>query len=283
MGSSVSRGALYEEHVLLGASFAESSVTGGPVVLGYAGEKDLDQLLPGAVVADLTGEAYLLLSGKSSEALFTAVFAGRPLAVGEAAFGAVLTGEGRLLAVPLALRSGDHEHVILDLGPRGAALRAWLGFVSGLEQDGYAPYADAEVEDASDMLVPLLLAGEGSRGVLADYVRTPGESLPEPGEVRALHLDAIPALVARVPGAGPETWLLLVPPQRARVIWRSLLSFAEVAPVGMRAARRLLADGRPWASSLPAEGPVPVPRAELSRWGVIRKTEDFVGARVLEP
>ena len=33
---------LYQEHVLLGASFEESAVTGGPLVLAYAGEKNLD-------------------------------------------------------------------------------------------------------------------------------------------------------------------------------------------------------------------------------------------------
>lgn len=281
MGSSA--GVLYEEHVLLGASLEESAVTGGSLVMSYAGEKNLGELLPGAVLSDLTGSAYLLVSGTSSQALFSAAAAGRPLAVGEAAFEAVLTGEGRLLAVPLALRSGDHEHVLLDPTPRGAALAAWMGFLSRMEQDGYAPYADASVEDASDMLVPLLLAGGRSRDVLSDYVRTAGEELPREGEVRALHLDAIPALVARVPGPGPEAWLLLVPAQRARVIWRSLLSFTEVAPAGARAARRLLAKGRPWAGSLPAEGPVAVPRAELERWGVLREGNDFVGARLLEP
>ena len=275
-------GVLYEEHVLLGASFEESAVTGGPLVIAYAGEKNLEELLPGAVVADLTGTAYLLVSGASSQALSAAATAGRPLAVGEAAFEAVLTGEGRLLSVPLALRSGDHEHVLLDPTPRGSALTAWLGFLSSMEQDGYAPYAQTSVEDASEMLVPLLLSGERSRDVLSDYVRTAGEALPREGEVSAVHLDAIPALVTRVPGPGPKTWLLLVPAQRARVIWRSLLSFTEVAPAGTCAARRLLAEGRPWASSLPAEGPVSVPRAELERWGVLREGSDFVGARLLE-
>lgn len=283
MGASGLTGVLYEEHVLLGATFEESAVTGGPRVISYAGERDLDELLPGAVLSDLTGSAYLLVSGASSQELFSAAAAGRPLAVGEAAFEAVLTGEGRLLALPLALRSGDHEHVLLDPTPRGAALAAWMGFLSRMERDGYAPYAGASVEDASEMLVPLLLAGARSRDVLSDYVRTAGEALPREGEVRALHLDAIPALVARVPGPGPEEWLLLVPAQRARVIWRSLLSFCEVSPVGARAASRLLSGSRPWAGSLPAEGPVSVPRAELRRWGVLREGNDFVGARLLEP
>ncbi len=66
-------GVLHEEHVLLGASFEESAVTGGPLVLAYAGEKNLDELLPGAVLSDLTGSAYLLVSGASSQALFSAV------------------------------------------------------------------------------------------------------------------------------------------------------------------------------------------------------------------
>ncbi|WP_273396320.1 hypothetical protein [Thermophilibacter mediterraneus] len=271
-------GALYEEHVILGASFEEGPLAGALAVSSYAGEKDLGPSLGGAVVSDLTGTTYQLLSGPSAPELAEAALAGRRLAVGEAAFEAVLTGEGRLVAAPLALRTGDHEYVLCDPEPEGAAAVAWVGFLSGVERDGYAPYEGSALEDASRMLVPILLAGERSRAVLSDYVRTAGESLPGPGRVASLHLDAIPALVARVPARGPEAWLLLVPARSARVLWRSLLSFTEVEPVGTRAARELWARARP----LPAGPPrVPAPRAELARLGLVRADGGFVGERAL--
>lgn len=282
MAASGGAGALREEHVLLGASFGELAAADVPPVTSYAGEGELEGLLSGAVLADLTGTAYLLVSGEDAPGLFCAAACGRELAVGETAFEAVLTGEGRLLSVPLALRTGDHEYVLLDPTHRGAALAAWLGFVRGARGgDGRMPFAAADVEDASGMLVPLMLAGARSGEVLSDYVRTPGEALPGEGAVAAVHLDAIPALVARVPGAGPQAWLALVPAARARAVWRSLLSFTEVAPVGTRAAGDVLSDGRPWSRALPEDGPLDVPRADLAAWGLVREGDDFVGARLL--
>ena len=277
-------GVLWEEHLLLGAAFGEPAATDAAPVDSYPLEGELADLLAGAVLADLTGTAYLLVSGGSAPGLFRAAAAGRELAVGEAAFEAVLTGEGRLLSAPLALRSGDHEFVLVDPTARGAALAAWLGFLAGAERDGVAPFSDAAVEDASGMLVPLLLAGARSEAVLADYLRTAGERLPAEGAVAALYLDAIPALVARVPDASVPTWLVLVPAARARAVWRSLLSFTELTPVGTPAAATLFSDGRPWAGALGSgEGPAEVSGAELASWGLVRDADDFVGARSLRP
>lgn len=275
-------GALYQEHVYLGATFEPAADGGAPGVASYHAEKDpAEACRDGAVLADLTGSTYLLVSGASAGALASAALAGRELSVGEAAFEAVLTGEGCLLAVPLALRSGDHEVVLADVSGRGASLEAWLGFLASAESDGYAPYAGTAVEDASDMLVPLLLAGASSGAVLSDYVRTPGEGLPARGRVAAVHLDAIPALVARVPARGPEAWLVLVPARSARAIWRSLLSFREVSPVGLGAVRALASRALPWWPALPAEGPEGVGRDRLADWGVLRAGSGFVGARAL--
>ncbi len=283
-GPQKAAGVLYQEHVLLGAAFGEPAAAPAAPVDSYPIEGDLPEFLSGAVLADLTGTAYVLVSGESAPELFCAASAGRGLAVGEAAFGAVLTGEGRLLSAPLALRSGDHELVFVDPTPRGAALAAWLAFLAGTERDGVAPFANATVEDASGMLVPLLLAGERSEAVLSDYVRTEGERLPSEGEVAALHLDAIPALVTRVPGASVPMWLALVPAARARAVWRSLLSFTEVTPVGTRAAATLFSDGRPWSDALASdEGPADVSRSDLAAWGLVRDADDFVGARSLRP
>lgn len=276
-------GALYGEHLLLGASLSQAVEGLPPAVGSYAGEKDLAHVREGAILSDLTGTTYLLLSGDAAPALFSSVFAGDEPAVGEARFGAVLSGSGEVISVPLALRTGDHEHVMLDPTPRGEALSAWVRFVASAERDGHAPYRGASVEDASGMLVPLLLAGAASRRVLGDYLRTPGEALPGAGEVRSVHLDAIPAIAARVPAPGPEAWLLLVPYRSARVLWRSLLSFTEVAPVGAHAVVALFRELLPWSAALAPEGPRGIGRAGLEGWGLVRAGSDFVGARSLAP
>lgn len=273
-------GALYEEHLLLGARFLPNESTGLLAVRSYPceGEKDLDEALFGAVVADLTGTTYALLSGDAAPDLARSALAGRPLSVGEASFEAVLRGDGSVLGAPLVLRTGDHEHVLVDPTPRGEAAVAWLELVRGAGGDE-GPLRDCALEDASGMLVPLLCAGKGAGSVVSDYLSQ--ARLPRAGEVASVRLDAIPALLAHVPVAGCEAYLLLVPAPSSRAIWRSLLSFAEVSPVGVEAVRELLARSLPWAAALSAEGPVALGRAELEGWGIVRDGDDFVGARGL--
>ena len=274
-------GILYEEHLLLGARFRASESTGLLAVSSYPceGEKDLGEALVGAVVADLTGTTYLLLSGDRAPELARAALAGGPLAVGEASFEALLRGDGRVLGAPLVLRTGDHEHVLLDPTPRGEVGAAWLEYVRGAGGDE-GPLAASSVEDASGMLVPLLCAGAASGRVVSDYLRRTGARLPRPGEVASLMLDAIPAIVARVPAPADEAYLLLVPAASARVIWRSLLSFSEVSPVGVDAVR-VLAGRLPWSARLGEGGPAAMGREELEGWGLVRAGDDFVGARGL--
>lgn len=272
-------GILHDEHLLLGAHLVDSDL-GGLAVASYAGEKDLDSALEGALLADLSGSAYLLVSGPGSPALSRAALAGRALAVGEAAFEACLAGDGALVSVPLTLRTGDGEAVLLDPSSRGAVLAGWLAFLAGLEGEGGRAFPDAEVTDASEMLVALLLAGDAAEAVLSDYART--EPLPPAGTVAPTHLDAIGALVARLPeDAGVPGFVVFVPPASARVLWRSFLSFNEVTPVGQEALRALAARA-PWGSALAREGRCPVALDELRRWGLLRDEADYVGARALK-
>lgn len=274
-------GVLHGEHVLLGARFEGGSEVETLLVTSYENEVAPAEGLEGALLADLTGCAYLLLSGTSVEALGRAMLAGRELSVGEAYFEAVLTGDGSVCSVPLALRTGDTELVLLDPTARGTALAGWARFLVGVSQGDGAPFAGAEVEDASGMLVPLLLTGAAAEAVLADYVSSPAD-LPASGRVSSLHLDAIPAVVAHLPrtGSTAPAYLVLVPPANARALWRSLLSFREVSPVGSEAVRALV-EGLPWGSQLSGKGPVRVPAEVLAGWGLLRAGEGYVGARGL--
>ena len=151
-----SPGVLHAEHVLLGAEFVPSPCTGAPCVSAYARETAEPV---GAVLADLTGATYLLASGSDADACIAASLAGRRLAVGEVAYEATLTGTGALVSVPLLARTGDHEFVVVDAGPRGGSLSAWLEFLAHASSEEAPAFPDLGLEDASDMLVPLLLAG----------------------------------------------------------------------------------------------------------------------------
>ncbi|MBM6774170.1 aminomethyl transferase family protein, partial [Olsenella profusa] len=263
-------GTLHGEHVLLGARFAAHEGAEALHVSSYEREVPVVEALEGAVLSDLTGSPYLFVSGEAAEAFGDAALAGRPLSVGDVAFEAALAGDGSLVSVPLALRTGDTELVLVDPSRRGPVLDGWVRLLAGAEQDGSGVFAGVTVEDASEMLVPLLLVGGEARPVLADYVSTPAD-LPAAGRVASLHLDAIPAVVAQLPRMGslPPAFLVLVPPARARALWRSLLSFTTVSPVGAEALCAL-GERLPWGGLLSGEGPVRAPREELTGWGLMR-------------
>lgn len=274
---------LLAEHELLGASMGAQTEGGVPVPLSYLNEKPIETALAdGAALVDLTGATYVLAEGTSVASLAGLAFAGRRLAPGECAFEAVLGGDGALLSVPLVLRTGDAEYVMLDLSPRGETALAWLGFLAGVGNDGRRAFPDASLNDATEMLVPLLLWGARAETVLEDYL-SGEERLPEPGSLAQLLLDRIPVVVAGVPvdGGGP-CHLLLVPPARARALWRSLLSFPEVEPVGHVGLASGVASRLPWWDALAGEGVLREPRRTLEGWGTVRADGGFVGFRGLE-
>ena len=273
-------GVLHEEHALLGASFEPSETTGLLAVRSYAREAACAPAAGEARLTDLTGATYLLVSGSDAEPLAYAAFAGAPLPVGECAFSATLSGDGSLLSMPLVARCGDTEFVVIDPSPRGEALAAWTGLLARAESDGVRAFPLVSICDASEMLVPLALCGPAAEHVLSDYLHD--ASLPAPGQVRQLRLDAIDVVVVR-PGAplAQDVVVVLVPPARARVLWRSLLSFTEVSPVGVPAFAGLLAGALPWGELLVGAGPEHISRDRLVRWGLVRDGGDFVGGRAL--
>lgn len=279
--SDLSENPLYQEHLLLGGSFGDGTFPplAGPQRYG-AEDGEPRAFLEGAGLTDLSGTHSVLLSGAPAQAFCEAAFAGRRLAVGECAFEAVLGGDGTLMSIPLLARTGDAEYVLWDASGRFELLSGWLGFLADVSQDGYAPYAGLDREDVSGRLVPLLLWGPAAQHVLSDYLEA-GVTLPATGHVRDVRLDRIPAVVAAPPVAGGRCYLTLVPPDFARTLWRSFLSFDEVTPVGEAAlvshAEELLG-WLPWVEDTDRVVPT---RQELERWGLVRQGGGFVGARAI--
>lgn len=276
------RGILYQEHLVLGASFGRAEDTGIVYPTSYAGEGSLDHALEGAAIADLTGATYRLIAGAHPQELCEAAFCARKLLVGQCSFEPALTGDGAITSVPLLMRTGTHEYVLLDPTRRGPVVAGWLTFLSQVSSNGNAPYEGTSVEEASGMLVPLLIMGARSNELLAGYLPQAGHAIPARGTVKSVTLDGhIPALVVNAPladsGKG-TSYVLLVPPTVARVVWRSLLSFTWVEPLG----RSAVVDGwsrQPWSQALDSTDVVELSEQGLRAWGLLRRGNDFVGAR----
>lgn len=279
--SDQSAGILYEEHLLLGAQFGERRLPGLRLPLRYgSGAGEAEAFLSGAALSDLSGMRSLLVSGTPAQAFCEAAFAGRRLAVGECRFEPALGGDGTLMSVPLLARTGDREYVLWDVSERYELLAGWLGFLAGVSQNGYAPYDGLEREDVTGRLVPLCLWGPGAAHVLGDYLAA-GETLPGQGHVRDVKLDRIPAIVVAPPSSDGTCHLVLVPPNYARTIWRSLLSFNEVTPVGEDALVSHAEAQLGWLGWVEDTDKVVPTAPELKRWGLARADGGFVGARAL--
>lgn len=271
------RSILHTELEYLGAQFS-TSTEGFNLAQSFYGEKPLEEALKDCALIDLSGIGYTLVSGTSSQNFVEAVFAGKQLEVGEASFECALTGDGSLSSIGLLARSGQNEYVVLDASERSLVLEEWLSIIASVEQNGVAPYAEVSLEDATPLLTPLLLAGKKAKKVLMDYL---GEQrLPEDSKLCNLMLDqTIPALVANVSTKKVPAYLVMVPPVHTIILYRSLLSFETVHPLGYKQLIEGLKTYLPWFSELASNTKVVVAKDKLEGWGLLRASDDFIGAR----
>ena len=271
------RSILHTELEYLGAQFS-TSTEGFNLAQSFYGEKPLEEALKDCVLIDLSGIGYTLVSGTSAQNFVEAVFAGKQLEVGETSFECALTGDGSLSSIGLLARSGQNEYVVLDASERSLVLDEWLSIIASVEQNGVAPYAEVSLEDATPLLTPLLLAGKKAKKVLMDYL---GEQrLPEDSKLCNLMLDqTIPALVANVSTKKVPAYLVMVPPVHTVILFRSLLSFETVHPLGHKQLIEGLKTYLPWFSELASNTKVVVAKDKLESWGLLRASDDFIGAR----
>ncbi len=272
---------LHDEHVLLGATFAD--VCGYEVPSSYATSDITDaDFATGAVLCDLSGSCTLLFSGEPAPNFARAAFSGMVLEVGECSFEASLLGDGTLASIALLARTGDCEFAVWDISSRSELLASWLSFLVNVEQDGYRPYEGLSTEDVTETFVPLLLWGGAAQTVLGDYQESLGD-LPEPGHVVTALLDGrIPSLILGVPLGTLPCYMVLVPPKLAKVMWRSVLSFAQVVPVTQRQIVDMISRDAAWFKVLADESAkLRMAGQALRSAGVTRSSYDFVGARGL--
>ena len=271
------RSILHTELEYLGAQFS-TSTEGFNLAQYFYGEKPLEEALKDCALIDLSGIGYTLVSGVAAQNFVEAVFAGKQLEVGEASFECALTGDGSLSSIGLLARSGQNEYVVLDASERSLVLDEWLSIIASVEQNGVAPYEEVSLEDATPLLTPLLLAGKKAKKVLMDYLGE--QKLPEDSKLCNLMLDqTIPALVANVSTKKVPAYLVMVPPVHTIILYRSLLSFETVHPLGHKQLIEGLKTYLPWFSELASNTKVVVAKDKLEGWGLLRASDNFIGAR----
>lgn len=277
----VSDAPLFHEHLLLGGIFEEDEpLLALPARYGD-GSGEHDGLKQACGVSDLAGMSVVLVSGAQAPSFMSAACAGESLSVGECAFGAVITGDGTVAAVPLVARTGDTEFLLVDPTERGLSLIPWLSFLSSIEQDGFRPFEGVKVEDVSTSLHPLLLWGPAAAHVLGDYIKAP-DALPSRGQIANVSLDRIMSIISHPACGDNPCYLLLVPPMRARVLWRSFLSFTMVTPVGIDALKSHAQQNLRWLKKMVAEGDADFDHGTLRTHGLVRGQGGYIGERALK-
>ena len=272
---------LYREHLLLGARFADKAI---PLFYGddtRTNEETYETLEQGALLSDVSHMRTQVFWDGPCQAFCEAAFAGRRLGVGECAFEAVLTGNGAISSVPLLARTGTSEYVAFDLTPRAEILTGWLEFLRNASQDGYAPFASVQTQDATSTHVKLVLWGTRARAVLSDYL-SKGQALPAAGTVASVMLDRIPCIILGLPGLKYPGYLILVPPNSAVALWRSLLSFGEVEPFGTEGLDVSIGREFPWYAALSLTDVLALDAPTMRKNNIVRQGDDFVGARALQ-
>ena len=271
------RSILHTELEYLGAQFS-TSTEGFNLAQSFYGEKPLEEALKDCALVDLSGNSYTLISGAVAQNFVEAVFAGKQLEVGETSFECALTGDGSLSSIGLLARSGQNEYVVLDASERSLVLEEWLSIIASVEQNGVTPYAEVSLDDATPLLTPLLLAGKKAKKVIMDYLGE--QELPADSKLCNLMLDqTIPALVANVSTKKVPAYLVMVPPVHTIILFRSLLSFEMVHPLGHKQLIEGLKSYLPWFSELASNTKVVVAKDKLEGWGLLRASDDFIGAR----
>ncbi|MCI1665365.1 MAG: hypothetical protein LKI25_03225 [Atopobiaceae bacterium] len=271
---------LYDEHALLGATFVADPY--GVLVPDFYGDGngEPEAFDSGCALTDVSGMRTLLVSGVSASEFVPIVATCEALQVGEVSWSLVLAGDGGIVACVLLARTGDDEYVFWCPQERASALDEWLTALAEAEQDGVRPFKGLSVADVTGRLETLLLAGPSSEEVLSDYL-SDGESIPIPGHIEQLLLDSTECLAGSVT-LGPDVLtLVLVPTPKARVFWRSLLSFEQVVPVGLSALWARIGSSMPGALELADEPDTHPKPAEAGLESLMRGNHDFVGARGL--
>lgn len=266
-------GPLAQEHAYLGASIEDGRV------ISYPDETPLEEALRGVALYDLTGALYRFVSGSGSSSFVEALSASKRLAAGSCTFSAVLAGDGALISIPLIIRGGEREYMLIDAAPRREILESWMRFVAAMGEGDAPMFAGAAMEDADALLVPLLLLGARSGELVSDY--SADQPLPGPGSVATVSFDGVPCVLAHLDLAACDSLIVFVPPAFSPRLFRSFLSFDYVHPQGHASLSRAISK-LPWGGTLARNDRVAVDARILSSWGLLRPEADYIGARGLE-
>ncbi len=219
---------LFEEHVALGARMVPFA--GYEMPVQYAGIIDEHRATrTHAGVFDVCHMAEFRVFGFGAYDFLQTMLTndlGRIPEVGQAQYTLMLDDEGGVMDDLIVYHSGDIEYLIISNASNRATDFAWLM--------QHVP-DDVELVDESDRTGLIALQGPDALGIIKELA---GEGWEPPARFtisEGLIDAAIPVLIARTGYTGEDGVEIVCRASDAPAIWRVLLSFPEVTPVGLGA------------------------------------------------
>lgn len=273
--------ALFDEHQLLGANLSPDE-RGVLQVDWYGDGVDEPQAFEkGCALADLTNLVGSILSGPQARAFTAMAFCGPVPEPGRIDLSLALAGDGTIVAPVLLAGLGPESFALWCPSECADGLGQWLGALLAIEGDDGVLFPEVTLEEESPFQLTLLLAGPDAASVLGDYLGE-GVTLPAPGHMTDIKLDAIPAVVAHLDLGAGTAYLVWVDSSQGRILWRSFLSFEQVVPVGTSAVWGRLAMAAPGIMDFLDEPMAHHSPVDLDLLDLVRDGDDFIGARGLE-
>ena len=233
---------LHQEHEALGW------VKGGiPLYYGDARE-EMDFVLANIdnqpVLSDISAKGKFRIAGPKALDFISSAF-GCPTSllpdVGQGIGASLMKDDGRIAGRIHILRSGDSEFMLLVPPSNREDCYAWLDEANCILGADAAIRDVAVLEDQTHSLAGILLAGPEASSILQELAgQNAASSIPPVHSLGLMVLDTVPALVFHSPAFDGEYFEIYCPPTRAAGLWRAIMSFAQVMPIGSRTLESII-------------------------------------------
>jgi aminomethyltransferase len=227
MSDELKRTALYHEHLTLGARMVPFA--GWEMPVQYAGIIEEHRAVRcSAGVFDVGHMAEFRVFGFGAFGFLQGVLTNdlsRISELGRAQYTLMLDDEGHIIDDLIVYHSGDLEYLIIANASNYETDFAWL--------NSHAP-AEVELVDESSRTSLIALQGPAALRIVGELAGE-GWEAPSRFTLSEATLDTISALVARTGYTGEDGVEILTSTSTAPELWRTILSFAEVSPVGLGA------------------------------------------------
>ena len=291
MGEELQRTPLYEEHLALGARMV--AFAGFEMPIQYSGIVEEHRAVrSSAGVFDISHMATFRVFGFGARDFLQSLLTNdldRISELASAQYTLLCDEDGGIIDDLIVYHSGDLEYLIIANAANRVTDFDWLekhcpeGLrIIGADEHAVPAEGLVELVDESDRTALIALQGPAALDVYVELAGD-GASAPIPARfhIAEARVGSVPVLVARTGYTGEDGVELICHSSHAVALWRAILSFSEVVPVGLGARDTLrLEMGYHLYGSDIDRGVDPV-SAGLD-WVVGKEKGDFVGREAIE-